>query len=52
MCQNTSKYLEANFKNLLGMELVNDVIFLVIWSENNDWTVYVFATDGSCKSDP
>ena len=44
MCQTTSKHLEANFKNLLGMELVTDIVFLVLSSENNDWTIYVFAT--------
>ena len=49
MCQTTSKHLEANFKNLLGIKLVTDVIFLVLWSENNDWTIYVFATGVDCK---
>ena len=49
MCQITSKHLEANFKNLLGMELVADVVFLVLSSENNDLTIYVFATGVGCK---
>ena len=44
-----SKHLEANFKHLLGMELVTDVIFLVLSSENNDWTIYLFATGADCK---
>ena len=39
-----SKHLEANFKHLLGMELVTDVVFLALSSENNDLTIYVFAT--------
>ena len=30
MCQTISKHLEVNFKNLLGIELVTDVIFLVL----------------------
>ena len=47
--QTTSKHLEANFKNLLGMEVVTDVVFLVFSSENNDWTIYVFATYVGCK---
>ena len=41
-----SKHLEANFKHLFGMELVNDV---VLSSENNDITTYVFATGVGCK---
>ena len=49
MCQTTSKYFEANFKILLGMKLVTDVVFLVLSSENNDWTNYVFATGVGCK---
>ena len=49
MCHTTSKHLEANFKNLLGMELVTDVVFLVLSLENNDLTIYVFATGVSCK---
>ena len=44
-----SKHLEANFKHLLGMELVTDVVFLVLSSENNDLTIYVFATGVGCK---
>ena len=44
-----SKHLEANFKYLLGMELVIDVVFLVLSSENNDLTIYVFATGVRCK---
>ena len=44
-----SKHLEANFKHLLGMELVTDVVFLVVSSENNDLTIYVFATGVGCK---
>ena len=39
-----SKYIEANFKDLLELELVTDVIFLVLSSANNDLTIYVFAT--------
>ena len=38
------KHIEANFKHLLGMELVTDVIFLVLSSANNDLNIYVFAT--------
>ena len=49
MCQTTSKHVEANFKNLLGLKLVPDVVFLVLSSENNDWTIYVFATSVGCK---
>ena len=49
MCQTTSKYLEANFKILLGMKLVTDVVFLVLSSENNDLTIYAFATGVGCK---
>ena len=49
MRQTTSKHLEANFKNLLGMKLVTDVVFLVLSSEYNDWTIYVFATGVGCK---
>ena len=49
MCQTTSKHLEANFKNLLGMELVTDVVFLVLSSEINDLTIYVFAPGAGCK---
>ena len=48
MCQTTSKDLEANFKNLLGME-VTDLVFLALSSENNDGTIYVFATYVGCK---
>ena len=48
MCQTTSKHVEANFKNLLGLKLVPDVVFLVLSSENNDWTIYVFATSVGC----
>ena len=44
-----SKHLEANFKHLLGMELVTDIIFLVLSSENNDLTIYVFATGVGCE---
>ena len=44
MCQTTSKPLEANFKNL-----VTDVVFLVLSSENNDLNIYGFATGSSCK---
>ena len=44
-----SKHLETNFKHLLGMELVTDVVFLVLSSENNDLTIYVFATGVGCK---
>ena len=49
MCQTTSKHLEANFKNLFRMKLVTDVVFLVLSSENNDLTIYVFATGVGCK---
>ena len=49
MCQITSKHLEANFKNLLGMELVADVVFLVLSSENNDLTIYVYTTGAGCE---
>ena len=49
MCQIISKHLEVNFKNLLGMKYVPDVVFLVLWSENNDWTIYVFAAGVGCK---
>ena len=48
MCQTTSKQLEANFKNLVGME-VADLVFLVLSSENNDGTIHVFATYVGCK---
>ena len=44
-----SKHLEANFKHLLGMELVTDVIFLVLSSANNDLTIYIFATGVDCE---
>ena len=44
-----SKHLEANFKHLLGMELVTDVVFLALSSENNDLTTYVFAIGVGCK---
>ena len=44
-----SKHLETNFKHLLGMELVTDVVFLVLSSENNDLTIYVFATGVGCE---
>ena len=44
-----SKHLEANFKHLLRMELVTDVIFLVLSSENNDLTIYIFAIGVGCK---
>ena len=44
-----SKHLEANIKHLLGMELVSYVVFLVLSSENNDLTIYVFATGVGCK---
>ena len=44
MCQTTSKHLEANFKNL-----VTDVVFLVLSSENNDLNIYGFATGLGCK---
>ena len=37
-----SKYLEANFKHLLGIELAIDAIFLVLSSVNNDLFIYVF----------
>ena len=49
MCQTTSKHLEANFKNLFRMKLVTNVVFLVLSSENNDWTTYVLATGVGCK---
>ena len=49
MCQIISKHLEVNFKNLLGMKYVPDVVFLVLWSKNNDWTIYVFAAGVGCK---
>ena len=49
ICQTTSKHLEANFKNLLGMTLVTDVVFLVLSSENNDLTIYAFATGVGCN---
>ena len=49
MCQTTSKDLEANFKNLLGMELVTDVVFLVLSSEINDLIIYLFAPGLGCK---
>ena len=44
-----SKHLETNFKHLLGMELVTDVVFLALSSENNDLTTYVFAIGVGCK---
>ena len=44
-----SKHLEVNFKQLFGMELVTDVVFLVLSSENNDLTIYVFAKGVGCK---
>ena len=50
MCQTTSKHLEANFKNLLGMKLVPGVVFLVLSSENNVRTINVFATGLGCKT--
>ena len=31
------------------MELVTDVVFLVLSSENNDLTIYVFATGVGCE---
>ena len=45
-----SKQLEQNFKHLLGMELITDVVFLVFSSENNGLTIYVFATGLDCKT--
>ena len=39
-----SKHLEANLQHLLGMELVPDIVFLDLSSENNDLNIYVFAT--------
>ena len=36
MFQTTSKHLEANFKSLLGLEVVADVVFLVLSSESNN----------------
>ena len=39
-----SKYLEANFKHLLEIELAIDAIFLVLSSVNNDLFIYAFAT--------
>ena len=39
-----SKHLEANLQHLLGMELVSDIVFLDLSSENNDLNIYVFAT--------
>ena len=44
-----SKYLEANFKHLLGMELTADVIFLVPSSVKNDLSLYVFVTSMGCE---
>ena len=44
-----SKHLEANFKHLLGMDLVTDEIFLALSSANNDLTIYVFATCVGCE---
>ena len=49
MCQTASKHFEANFKNLFGMELVTDVVFFLLLSENNDLIIYVFATGVGCK---
>ena len=45
-----SKHLEENFKHLLGVELITDVVFLVFSSENNGLTIYVFATGLDCKT--
>ena len=45
-----SKYLEANFKHLLGMELATDVIFLVPSSVKNDLSLYVFVTSMGCET--
>ena len=45
-----SKQLEENFKHLLGMELITDVVFLVFSSENNGLTIYVFTTGLDCKT--
>ena len=42
-------HLEANFKHLLWMKLVTDVIFLVLSSVNNDLSIYVFATGVGCE---
>ena len=42
--------LETNFKHLLGMELVTDVIFLVLSSANNDLSIYIFAIYVGCES--
>ena len=50
MWQTNPKHLEANFQNLLKMELVADVVFLVLSLENNDWTIYAFATAMDCKA--
>ena len=44
-----SKHLEANFKHLLGIELVTDPIFVALSSANNDLTIYVFATGVDCE---
>ena len=44
-----SKHLEVNFKHSLGMELLIDAIFLVLSPENEDLTIYVFATGVDCK---
>ena len=44
-----SKQLQANFKHLILMELVTDIIFLGLSSVNNDLFIYVFATSVGCK---
>ena len=44
-----SKPLEVNFKRLLGMELVTNVIFLVLSQVNNDLFIYAFATNVGCE---
>ena len=44
-----SKHLEANLKHLLGMELANDVIFLVLLSVSYYLVIYVFARGVGCK---
>ena len=44
-----SKYLEANFKHLLGMGFASDVIFVVLSSGNTYLIIYVFATGVGCE---
>ena len=44
-----SKHLQKYFKQLLGMELAPNVVFLAPSSVNSDFFIYVFATNVDCE---